>query len=103
MTSPRRHPPTTIRAAGRPHHLPSSRTASRVSTGGVVCVGHDKSFLDDPGIARVTWSRRSAPPARMPLELRRFSAVMFPPLAYKEVDVPPPWPRRNALACVHSA
>jgi len=54
MTSPCRHPTTTIRAAGRPHHLPLSRTASRVSTGGVVCVCHDKSFPDDPDIARVT-------------------------------------------------
>ena len=54
MTSPSRHPPTTNRAAGRPHHLPLHRTASRVSTGGVVCVGPDTIFLDDPGIARVT-------------------------------------------------
>ena len=81
MTSPSRHPPTTSQAAGRPHHLPLSRTASRVSTGGVVCAGHDKSFLDDPGIARVTLSRRSASPARKSLELRRFSAVMLPPSA----------------------
>jgi len=54
MTSRCRHPPTTSQAAGRPHHLPLSRTTSRVSTGGFVCVGHDQSFLDDTGIAGVT-------------------------------------------------